>query len=88
MYLTQNTHHIHSFISIHRSPACYPGGLVFQQCRLPDHLNKPHDPFKTVDIREPQGLIQFEVNGLLLAFFNGNIRRVKVHAITVVKDRI
>ena len=67
--------------SLFIGPPSLAQGLVFQQHRFSDHLNKPHDPFKTVGIGKPQGLIQFEINGLLLAFFNGNIRRVKVHAI-------
>ena len=41
---------------------------------------------KTVDVRQSQGLIQSEVNGLLLAVINGDVRRVKVHAVEIVED--
>ena len=65
-----------------------PWEFVFQQHRRSDHLDEPHDPFNPVDIRKPQGLAQFEANGLLLAFINGDVCRVKVHAVEIVEDGV
>ena len=45
--------------------------FVFQQRRLAEHFDEPHDPFETVDIRKPQGLLQFEADGLRLALSVG-----------------
>ena len=38
--------------------------FVFQNGRLPDHLNDTHRPFKPFDVGEPQCLIQLEMHRL------------------------